>query len=114
MLSDSALNISAACKNLGISRQTYYDWSKDNELFVQEVDDLNEERKDYAETKLDLNIKAGKENSIFFFLSRKAKDRGYGDKQEIVLDAMPSLVELVKECREEEKMKKKDNADNEE
>ena len=103
-LNDSGLNISAASENIGINRRTYYRWLR-NETFAEEVFNQKEELIDYVESKLIINIKAGHEASIFFFLKTQAKHRGYVEKQEIIHGgAMPSLVELVKKYKDE-KMK---------
>ncbi|MQY79728.1 MAG: hypothetical protein GH151_11125 [Bacteroidetes bacterium] len=97
-----AMNVSAACEKLGISRSTYYNWLE-REEFDQAVDNLRESRIDYAESKLMINISKEKESSIFYFLNNQARHRGYGDKLEVSHSgASPSLIELVKKYREEE------------
>lgn len=107
VLENQGFNVSAACSAAGVGRRTYYNWMQ-REEFAQEVDDLREGSIDFTESKLMLNIKAGKEKSIFFFLEHKGKSRGYGkDGQEIVHRTSPTLVELIKEHQEEETRHKK-------
>lgn len=77
VLESNAYNVSAACKSFGISRRAYYDWYEGNPKFRQEVDAQKESLIDFAESKLHMNIKEGKEASIFFFLKTQAKKRGY-------------------------------------
>jgi DNA-binding XRE family transcriptional regulator len=99
-------NISAACNQVKISRQTYYRWEKESPEFLQAVEDLKEEVIDFVETQLFKSINGydyeeiTKENyqrdgkqvsdtktvtkhiepnvsAIKFFLETKAKHRGY-------------------------------------
>lgn len=70
-------NVSAACKVVGISRKTYYQYYNGDEGFKEIVDEIPEMVKDYVESKLMANIGKGKEASIIFFAKTKMKDRGY-------------------------------------
>jgi len=45
--------------------------------------DILEERLDFAEKQLFKNIKEGKEQSLFFFMRCKGRDRGYIERQVI-------------------------------
>jgi hypothetical protein len=83
IFASKAGNISEACKAANITRRTYYDWMQDDEEFKQSVNEIQEGLLDLAESKLLENIKAGKEQSIFFYLKTIAKKRGYVERQEI-------------------------------
>ncbi len=76
-------NTTEACKAVGIARQTPYSWRGEDGAFAAEWDAIIEGLKDFAESKLLLNISRGKEASIFFFLKCRAKDRGYVERSEI-------------------------------
>lgn len=76
-------NVSAACKKINISRQTFYDWKEQYYGFADKCEEVEEGNLDFAESKLLLNIKEGKEVSTIFFLKTKGKNRGYIEKQEI-------------------------------
>ena len=73
---------------MGLSRQHLHALIDEN---AQEYDPVVaqgraeglERRLDFAESKLDENIAAGKEASIFFLLKTLGKNRGYTDRQEI-------------------------------
>ena len=97
-----ACNISATCQKIGISRRTYYKWVEVNPDFKAAVSDELEGLIDLAETKLQQNIMEGKEQSIFFFLKTKGKNRGYVETIEnnVVLnqfeEAMKSLPDIPK------------------
>lgn len=75
--------VTPACRECGITRKTYYDYMKTDPEFKTAVEELNEVALDLAENMLLLKIKEGNERSIHFYLSRKGKSRGYGDKMDI-------------------------------
>jgi len=77
-------NVSAACAACNdLSRTTHYDWMKKNEKYRQAIDDVEQKNIDFAESMLMVNIKAKKEKSIFYYLDRRGKDRGYGKSMEV-------------------------------
>ncbi len=75
-------NISATCRALNVSRQTFYRYLK-NEKFKQEIDDIQESIIDFTESQLILKIQEGCTSSIQFLLKTKGKKRGYTEKMEI-------------------------------
>lgn len=92
--------ISTACNNCDISRQTFYNWKKDDPEFALEVDIVNENAIDHVESKLMEKINGvtiGKisdgelntydqppsDTAIIFFLKCKAKKRGYVERTEV-------------------------------
>jgi|TARA_R100000084_G_scaffold30359_1_gene11048 hypothetical protein len=75
-------NVSKACKSANISRQTFYDWMKD-QSFSEKVDEVKEGLLDFAEHQLLSNIKEGKTAEILFYLKTKGKKRGYIERQEV-------------------------------
>lgn len=83
IFSDKAGNIAASTEAMGISRRTYYNWRDSNKAFRERCEDVREELIDYAESKLMINIKEGKEASIFFLLKTLGKHRGYVERQEM-------------------------------
>ncbi len=90
-------NATEACKALRLSRQTPYNWRRDDPVFAAEWDDIIEGLKDFAESKLLLNISRGKEASIFFFLKCRAKERGYIEKFSIEHSGKLSLEDVLAE-----------------
>ena len=74
-------NVSKACKAANISRQTYYDWMKD-ETFANQVEEVREGLIDFAEHQLLANIKKGKTAEIIFYLKTLGKKRGFIERQE--------------------------------
>jgi len=75
--------VTPACKNVGISRQTHYDWLNDDEEYKKAVQALDDVAIDFAESQLHKQIKDGQTASTIFYLKTKGKKRGYIEKQEI-------------------------------
>lgn len=90
-------NVREACAAMRMPRSTYYRWRSSDPAFAEAVDDVLEGMKDFAESKLMLNIQAGKEASIFFFLKCKAKDRGYIERVDVHHSARFSLEDVLAE-----------------
>jgi len=75
--------VTPACKNVGISRNQFYIYYKEDSEFRAAVDDINEITLDFAETQLLQKIKEGSERSILFYMKYKARKRGYSDSLDI-------------------------------
>lgn len=69
--------VTPACKEVGISRETFYKWYRQDDEFKRSVDDINEIALDFAENQLLKKIKEGSERSILFYMKYKARKRGY-------------------------------------
>jgi hypothetical protein len=77
-------NISLACKALRISRETYYEWKRNDKEFAQECEvDIWEYIAGYVESKLFSLIEEGNIRAIIFYCQTKLKDRGYGKSLEV-------------------------------
>jgi len=90
-------NATEACKAVQLGRQTPYNWRREDKAFAEAWDEINEGLKDFAESKLLLNISRGKEASIFFFLKCRAKDRGYIERVDINHSGKLSLEDVLAE-----------------
>lgn len=75
--------VTPACKEVGISRNTFYTWIKQDPDFKQRVDDLDDVTLDFVETKLLEKIKDGDNKSIMFYMRYKARKRGYTDSLDV-------------------------------
>jgi predicted transcriptional regulator len=74
--------VSVAAKNLGCAPNTIRNYIKRYATCSQAVTDTREEMKDFAESKLFIEIKNGNITAIIFYLKTQAKDRGYVERQE--------------------------------
>lgn len=93
--------VTPACKEVGISRQTYHRWYSDDPEFKKKVDDINEVQADFVENQLFKKIKEGSERSILFYMRYKGKNRGYTDSIDITSDGKSiteiKLIEIKKD-----------------
>jgi len=71
-------NVTAACKKMDISRDTFYRWKAEDEEWGKEIDDLvgrkRYEMNDFAEGKLYENINNGNITCLIFYLKTKHPD----------------------------------------
>ena len=74
--------VTTACKKVGISRRTFYDWMAKDEDFKTEVEDIQDIALDFVESQLFKNIKEGKTSEMIFYLKTKGKKRGYIERTE--------------------------------
>lgn len=75
--------VTPACKEVGISRNQFYVYYREDEEFKKAVDDINDITLDFVENQLLRNIKEGSERSIMFYMKYKARKRGYTDSIDI-------------------------------
>ena len=78
-------NVSETCKEIKISRQTYYDWLNNDNVFSQCVEDIKEVEIDVVESALQELIKAGNPAAIIFYLKTKGRKRGYHESTQLEL-----------------------------
>ncbi len=91
--------VTAACKIVGISRETHYDWLKSDEAYKAAVDSIQDITLDFAESQLHKQIKDGEVTSTIFYLKTKGKKRGYIERIEndLSINQLPQvIVEIIK------------------
>lgn len=71
--------VTSACKEVGISRNQFYNYYKSDLEFKSKVDDINDITLDFAENQLLKKIKEGSERSILFYMKYKGRKRGYSE-----------------------------------
>lgn len=95
-LSKRLLNVSSACKVVGISRNTAYRWRDEDDAFKKEWENVSEEFYDAIETAMFSKATIDKDTTMLIWLSKtKMKHRGYVEKTETDLTVNPFL-ELMK------------------
>jgi AcrR family transcriptional regulator len=85
--------VTPACKEVGVSRETFYRYYREDEQFKKVVDDINEITLDFAENQLLSKIKEGSERSILFYMKYRGRKRGYTDSLDITSDGK-SITEI--------------------
>jgi len=87
--------VSTACNRSGISRSSFYKWYKEDDEFRKKVDEIDNVKLDYVETKLFKNIENEKEKSIIFYLQHKGHKRGYVQRQNINLTSNEEDIKKI-------------------
>lgn len=93
--------ISYACEAANVSRQTYYNWRKNDPEFDEKAKEIEETAIDIAEGKLFSQIGEGNLTAIIFYLKTKGKRRGYVEQVDNRLVENP-FEKLMKELPDEE------------
>lgn len=75
--------VTPACREVGVSRETYYRYMREDPDFRDAVEIINEITLDFVENQLFKKIKDGSERSILFYMKYKARKRGYTDSIDI-------------------------------
>jgi aspartate ammonia-lyase len=86
--------VTSACKAVGISRQTHYNWMNDDEEYNASVKSIEDIALDFAESQLHKQIRDGEVSSTIFFLKTKGKRRGYIERQEIDSNIAPVQITI--------------------
>jgi hypothetical protein len=102
--------VTVACKNVGISRQTFYEWYKKDESFKFEVDSIEDIALDFAESQLHKQIKEGNVTATIFYLKTKGTKRGYIEKQDHTHHLKPfTHIEIEQKFDDYEQIEDEDN-----
>jgi hypothetical protein len=76
------LKIQKTCDDVGVSRQTYYDWMLEDPNFKTAIEDKFEEIIDKCEGRLVELIDNGDLDCVKFWLNHKGKHRGWGKQDD--------------------------------
>jgi len=79
--------VTTAVKQVGIDRQTHYNWLKKDPEYAAKVKDIENVTLDFAESQLHEQIREGNVTATIFLLKTKGKKRGYIERQEIQHDS---------------------------
>lgn len=110
---ESSLGIvTTACKNIGISRETFYRWMREDNEFERQVKDIENISLDFAESQLLKQIKDGNVTATIFYLKTKGTKRGYIEKQDHNIHLKPfTHIEIEQKFDEYQEIKPEDNRD---
>ena len=75
--------VTTACKQVGICRQTHYDWYNEDSEYKKAVDGIADVALDFAESMLHQQIKNKDTAATIFYLKTKGKKRGYIERKEL-------------------------------
>ena len=63
-------NVSEACIQVGMSRNTHYEWVKDDPEYAEAVENIDVRCHEFVESKLKEQIKKGNMTAIIFYLKK--------------------------------------------
>jgi hypothetical protein len=87
--------VTVACREANIPRSTYYKWLKEDQVFAEQVQDIENVALDFAESKLHNQIDENNTSATIFYLKTKGKARGYVERQEITgAEGMPTNFQI--------------------
>ena len=88
-------NVKMSCEESGITRQTFYNWKKD-EKFLELLKETDEyalaDKKDFVESKLMLLVEKEDRQAIIHASKTLNRDRNYGDNIDITTDIEPVQI----------------------
>jgi transposase-like protein len=96
-------NTAEACKEMNITRQTFYSWRQKCPEFAQALNEVKDHCVDYVEGKMFDLIEAGDAGAatlVKFYLERQAKTRGYAEEKKLVhqIDGLNNLTDILNEA----------------
>jgi len=88
-------HISDSCKEIGIDRDTYYKWCKNNPMFENKLKETIENHNDSVERRiLELALKEDRD-MLKFWAKTKMKDRGFTEKSEQVVEHKGEQIKVI-------------------
>lgn len=81
ILSENGANVHATCQACGITRKTFYEWVEKYPAFAEEVAHVREGCIDNVESAVYKEALEGNTSAAALYLNSRAKDRGYGYRQ---------------------------------
>ena len=97
--------VTHAAREVGIDRNTHYDWMKKDPDYRAAAETIDDAVVDFGETALFNNVKKGREASIIFLLKCRGRKRGYIERYEQSQpnesDANKALADIAAAMREQ-------------
>ena len=87
--------VTHALGTLNLSRTNYYKWIKEDAEFALEVEEIQNEALDFAETALFDQIRDGNPQSTMFYLKTKGKKRGYTERSELDISSQGDKITKI-------------------
>jgi len=99
--------ISGACKRIGMSRETYYQWTRKYPDFLKRKKEIEKEQLDLVESKLYESINSGNLGAIIFYLKCRGGQK-WKEKSIQEIRGKLKTENEQKQLTEEEKQKVKE------
>ena len=93
--------ITYACKDVKVTRNTFYKYMREDPEFKKEAEAIDDVALDYVEKALHSQIKDGSTAATIFYLKTKGRKRGYIEKQNNPLgDNVKSITVTVEGAKD--------------
>lgn len=92
--------VTIACKEVDVTRTTFYNYLESDTEFAAAVEQIGDVALDFAESQLFKQIKEGNPASTIFYLKTKGKKRGYIERQELIAEVR-TFADLAVEAEKE-------------
>lgn len=86
--------IDPACRVVGITRKTYYDWIRTDLEFKEAAEAIGEKALDFVEYELYKQIRNGNTAATIFYLKTKGRKRGYIEQYNLNTTIVPLNIEI--------------------
>ena len=86
--------VTSACLQVGISRETHYQWLEKYPEYAKEVASVADLALDFAESSLHKQIQDHDTTATIFYLKCRGKKRGYIEKTEVEHSGRMEVVEI--------------------
>lgn len=100
--------VSIACKQVGIHRDTHYQWMKEDSKYKKDVEDVVYYTKDFLENALLKLVKEGNPMITWNANKTRNRDRGYGEHLDLNHSGDQSIT-FIEEVLTDEQIKKMKN-----
>ena len=88
--------ISIACKSLGCTRKTIYNYLDKYPELKEQVSDIREHYLDIAEASLIQKVKDGNTPELIFYLKTQGKKRGYTERSDLDITSGGKSISEIK------------------
>lgn len=98
--------VTAACKQVGICRERFYEYYNTDPIFKKKIDDLDNVTLDFVENQLLKKIQEGSERSIVFYMKHKGKRRGYVSSTDITTngESIQTIIQIIDPTKNDDKV----------
>jgi hypothetical protein len=87
--------VTPACKKVGISRETHYEWFNSDSEYQKAVLDIKNISIDFVESVMFQQIRNGDTGLVKYFLNTQGKSRGYVEKADVEVNVNVDTVVKV-------------------
>lgn len=95
----SLCNASEACREVGISRQTFYRWQQNDPSFRERIEEAVEQKIDWYERKAHELVQRGDTTMTIFLLKTQGRRRGYDSRYDEPLPPSADISQILQDIQ---------------